>query len=393
MSKRYVDKEGVKHFWGIIDARKADKACAMYIPNPRLSTWKGIQQLVRAGQAEKYFNVGDQLTCSKIRSDGTSEVLVWDIIGIDHDTPSDPQFTHSMTLQLHELYQNMQFDSPEAMYYCENKLAAGTYNFVLLEGYDTEHGGGKPYTFTLTSPIPAGGQIFFNWGYNTQANTCKIITYADNMTAAALETVSVIEGANGTPLGTADGKSAAMNHVHRFRYGSNKWSESDLRMRLNSAAAPGGNIWNAKNNFSHNPSWTVSDGGFLYGIDADFLAVLGNVKKTTVLNTITDGRGSETLDEKIFLLSRSEIFAGKENNADEGSPYPYYKNYSDHANENSSNDKNRIKYNSENVPYYWWLRSPNTGSAGNVCSIKPSGNLSNNGASDRFGIAPACCII
>lgn len=47
----------------------------------------------------KVFAVGDQLTCQR-----GSTTLVWDIIGFDIDTPADKQFTHSMTLQLHEVF-------------------------------------------------------------------------------------------------------------------------------------------------------------------------------------------------------------------------------------------------------------------------------------------------
>lgn len=74
-----------------------------------VESWADVQKIVRAGQAAKYFSVGDQFVCEKAKFDGTSERLVWDIIGIDHDAPSDPQFTHSITLQLHELYKNIPF--------------------------------------------------------------------------------------------------------------------------------------------------------------------------------------------------------------------------------------------------------------------------------------------
>ena len=127
------------------------------------TSWSDVQALVRKGLASKVFAVGDQLTCQR-----GSTTLVWDIIGFDIDTPADKQFTHSMTLQLHDCLPGTQYDAPEALFYCETALAAGTYNFTLLAGYDTTYGGGKAYQFTLTKEVPAGGQITFPWNWNTQ---------------------------------------------------------------------------------------------------------------------------------------------------------------------------------------------------------------------------------
>lgn len=322
----------------------------------------------------------------------TANKLVFDIIGIDHDTPADSQFKHSLTLQLHDLYQNIQFDSTEAIYYAREELPVGTYNFTLPAGYDTENGGGKTYQFTLAKPVPAAGQIMFPWAYQQQASATKVSTYVNANASAAIETVSVQEGSEGTSLGTADGTVSDLNHIHRARYGSNNWAESDLRMRLNSSAAPGG-TWTRQSKFSHKPSWADTESGFLRGVDPDFLSVLGEVTKVTALNTLTDGGGSKTSTEKIFLLSRSEVYGNFENSVDEGAAYPYYKNYSDFASKNDDNDTNRIKYQSNGTPYYWWLRTPYTGNASNVRGVTPTGAINSSGADNSVGLAPACCII
>lgn len=322
----------------------------------------------------------------------TTNKLKFDIIGIDHDTPSDSQFKHSLTLQLHDLYQTIQFDSTEAIYYAREELPAGTYNFTLPAGYDTNSGGGKTYQFTLTKPVPAAGQIMFPWAYQQQAATTKVSTYVNANASAVIETVSVKEGSEGTSLGTADGTVSDLNHIHRARYGSNNWAESDLRMRLNSSAAPGG-TWTRQSKFSHKPSWADAESGFLRGVDPDFLSVLGEVTKVTVLNTLTDGEGSETSTEKIFLLSRSEVYGNLEKGIDEGAAYPYYKNYSDFAGKNDGSDTNRIKYQSNGTPYYWWLRTPNIGNANYVRYVNPSGAVISSFASSSVGLAPACCIV
>lgn len=144
---------------------------------------------------------------------------------------------------------------------------------------------------------------------------------------------------------------------------------------------------------SHKPSWADTESGFLRGVDPDFISVLGEVTKVTALNTLTDGGGSKTSTEKIFLLSRSEVYGNFENSVDEGAAYPYYKNYSDFASKNDGNDTNRIKYQSNGTPSYWWLRTPHTGHANYVRGVYSTGAVSHNVAYNSFGLAPACCII
>lgn len=352
-----------------------------------VETWQGVRQLVRNGKAKDVFAIGDQLTCQRA---GTT--LTWDIIGIDVDTPADERFTHSLTLQLHDCINALQYDAPEALYYCETALAAGTYNFTLLSGYDTNNGGGKTYQFTLAQEVPAGGQITFPWDYNTQASTTKVSTYKSRTDTTAIETVAVAEGAEGTSLGTADGNSANMNHTHRIRYGSNNWKESAMRQWLNSANAEG-SVWTPQTIFDRPPSWKTNTAGFLNGLDADFLAVVGKTKKVTCRNTITDGGGSDTTEDRFFLLSRREMYAGDEiSSVIEGEPYPFYSDFSDLTAAGVGADTNRIKYRNGSASY-WWLRTPTPWYGFNVRGVSPSGALYGNGASSAGGVAPVCNII
>lgn len=351
------------------------------------TSWSDVQALVRKGLASKVFAVGDQLTCQR-----GSTTLVWDIIGFDIDTPADKQFTHSMTLQLHDCLPGTQYDAPEALFYCETALAAGTYNFTLLAGYDTTYGGGKAYQFTLTKEVPAGGQITFPWNWNTQASTTKVSTYKSRTDNAAIETVGVTEGTGGTSLGTADGKTTNMNHSHRIRYGSNNWVESAMRQYLNSDKAAG-SVWTPQTKFDRPPSWNASTAGFMNGLDADFLAVIGKTTKVTCRNTVTDGGGSDTTKDKFFLLSRREVFAGNEvSNVTEGEPYPFYSDYSDYTNANAGADKNRIKYRGGS-PQWWWLRTPDAGNGCGVRGVDAGGILYDSGANSSGGVAPACNVI
>lgn len=353
------------------------------------TSWAEIQALVRAGLHKNVFSIGDQLVCKKGNDD-----LVWDIIGIDHDTPTDSQFTHSMTLQLHDcLSSTMMVDNQEALYYAENGLAAGTYNFTIQSGYDETYGGGKTYQFTLENAITddAPYQLTFGWAYNTQAANAKITIYDKDGNQVG-EPIGVTEGSSGTSLGTTDGTSTNLNHIHRVRFGSNNYGESAIRQFLNSSANVG-NVWKPQNKYDRPPSWNSNTAGFMKDIDSDFLAVLGASPKVVTLNTVTDGGGSVTLDDKFFLLSRSEVYGSLENNIDEGSPYPYYSNYSDLSAAGTGDDSNRVKY-SGGTAQVWWLRSPVSASGHAVRTVNTSGGVSSGNFTNNIrGVAPACNII
>lgn len=77
---------------------------------------------------------------------------------------------------------------------------------------------------------------------------------------------------------------------------------------------------------------------------------------------------------------------------EEGKPYPFYSEYSDHETENAGVDKNRIKYRNGS-PQWWWLRTPNSGNGNSVRGVDAGGILSGNFASSSYGVAPACNVI
>lgn len=350
-------------------------------------SWADVQTAVRSGLAKKLFKVGDQFTVAK-----GNKSLVFDVIGIDAETPSDTSLTHSLTLQLHDCYANVQYDAPEALYYCENGLAAGTYHFSLLSGYDTANGGGKTLQFTLSQPVPAGGQIVFPWKSGMISTSVMISTYASAGAVTPIESdIAVTEGSGGTNLGKADGSLPNMNHTTRIRFGSNRWSDSAMRKWLNSTGGTG-NWWSASGIFDRPPTNAASAEGFLSGLDSEFTAVLGNVKKTVVRNTQTDGGIAVTSDEKIFLPSRSEVYGGSDSSVSEGGAYRYYSDYSDNNAEGMSADGNRIKY-LNGSPRYWWLRTCEPTTSYFVRYVERTGEIYRVNALAEYGASPVCCIV
>ena len=342
-----------------------------------VESWADVQKIVRAGMASKIFSIGDQLTCQR---DGID--LVWDIIGIDHDTPADPQFTHSLTLQLHDCFTTfIQFDAPEAFYYAENGLEAKTYHFTM---------GSTDYQFTLESDIAADSQLILNFTGNTPTSIFVSATvggdFVKDTNGIDNLTIAVTAGSGGDEL-------TGVNDINRVRYGSNNYKESAIRQWLNKGAAAG-SVWTPQTDFDRPPSWSSTAAGFMYGMDADFLAVLGEVTKVTAKNTVTDGGGYDVTSDKFFLLSRSEVYGGVEvSGVDEGTVYPYYdKPYSDLSEAGIEADSNRIKY-MGNLTRYWYNRTPQSSNAHAVRTVRPNGTVYTNYSSDSLSIATACNVI
>ena len=352
---------------------------------PSATSWADVQAIVRAGLADKAFPIGTKMYCHR-----GNDILEWDVIGIDHDTPADPQFTHSLTLQLHNCFPTtIQFDAPEAFYYCPSVLTAGTHHFTV---------NGTNYQFTLESAIAADSQLILNFTDNTPTSIFISAAvggdFVKDTNGENNLTIAVTAGSGGKEL-----NDNYINDINRVNKGSNNYKESAIRQWLNNNAAAG-SVWTPKNNFDRPPEWHTGNNaiaGFMNGMDEDFLAVLGNVTKVTAKNTATDGGGSDTTTEKFFLLSKSEVYGGLENGVDEGAAYPYYANYSGLSAAGFGEDSNRIKYIAsaqQLQPQLWWIRTPFYNSSVSQEYISDKGVVAT-GTSPRATLkaAPACCVI
>jgi hypothetical protein len=325
-----------------------------------IKSWVAVQEIVRAGLASKAFNIGDQFL-----ADYNGSPVAWDVIGIDHDTPTDTQFTHSLSIQAHDCLLNVQFDAPEALYYAEAELAAGAYTF---------NDGTADYTFTLGSAIPAGGQAVLTWA-GTPAIPAEIKTYPTKVSTEAIETVAVTAGATGTVL-------TPINDLGRAKNGSNNYVESNIREWLNSEANQ--YVWSPKTKWDRPSTGSPYTGaGFLSLLDPELVAVIGLVDKQVARNTVTDEGGQDSFSDKAFLLSGVEVGFETEGTTTGESVYPYYSGVT---------DAGRIKLLSDS-PRHWWLRSPTIGISSSARYVYSSGILSSNSAFNVFGLSPACCIV
>ena len=348
----------------------------------KIESWADVQNIVNLGMAHNVFKVGEQFECSHTKY-GT---LIWDIVDVAPE---------KISLCTHKCITNLKFDIEEALYYAETELAPGTYNFTVVNQIWYPSDNGKTFQFTLTKPVPQGGQIVLDMTYNNTLAGKGVYTYPSGGSTALIEAAPITQGSGGTALGKTDGSVANVNHIQRAIMGSNNYKESFLRQWLNSDGAAG-TFWTSQTVFDRLSSWPYekpSIDGFMNGLDADFLAVVSDTTYDVGLNNVTDGGGKETLTDKFVLLSRDEIYAGSEGGVTQGKPLPYFSEFSYNGNPSTETDNNRIKTDARGVATDWWLRSPNTIYAGSVRYVSPSGVLNSNVADRTFGVAPACNII
>lgn len=192
-----------------------------------------------------------------------------------------------------------------------------------------------------------------------------------------------------------DAKEPNNSNSDRKSYGNNRYLHSNLRQWLNSDAAAGAwyvaqhsadqapnaaNVWDGYNPYD-------ATAGFLNAFSAHFKAALMATTLTVAKNTVTDGGGSETVTDKIFLASNTEVGLANENSVAEGSKLALF-----------STDASRIAYctteaiadsnytsdpANNTTAWYWWLRTPYASYSRSARYVSTSGALSSSNALRR----------
>lgn len=124
-------------------------------------SWKDIQNIVRAGAGPAIIPIGYQFMVNH----SVCGTQPWAVLGHNVHKNAHNEDSPTMTIGAVPVLGTLQFDAPEAIYYAESQLAAGTYHFT-TDGYDKWAAG--TYQFTLTQAVPAGGQIVLNGYYAFQ---------------------------------------------------------------------------------------------------------------------------------------------------------------------------------------------------------------------------------
>ena len=325
-----------------------------------LESWDELLYLVRSGRAAEFIKTGDRFVCMK-----NGQELVWEVIGIDKDTPADEKIKHSLTLQLSECYANMPFSVPDATCYLYATLAPGQY-YVKLKNYASPD---VYCAFTVEEKINSGtivrvsdGKVYF---YRTNTELPYLTIDADFYSEDESEMT-------GTKIDTDAYKINS-------EMGTVNYEESVVRQWLNSSET---RWWKSSSLRRLAPLDYIATPGFMNGMDEDFLNAINPVKKTTIL---PDGTTVETND-KFFLLSSEEVYGGGENY------YPYYSENSSLSAPGNAVDAIRIK-NFSGAARHWWLRNSAEGDNGYLRVLTDGGIGAVKAAKVlAYGVVPACCV-
>ena len=200
-----------------------------------------------------------------------------------------------------------------------------------------------------------------------------------------------------------DAKEPTNSNIDRKNYGNNRYIYSNIRQWMNSSA--GANSWyTAKHSADAPPSaanvWGTSNVAVNpYQSAAGFLNSFTTNERNSLLNTTitvgkssTDGRGTETCQDKIFSLSCTEV--GLTGDHVCGSKLAIFSDsYSRMAKVTAEcvANSNYPSNPAANASWYWWLRDAYASSSGFAYFVPADGTLSRNYACNGyFGLRPAC---
>lgn len=363
-----------------------------------------IRNVIRAGLANAFLSVGDQIVTDYAAQNGKTYAAPWDVKHID-----DTGVYFGMHYAIPE---DMQFDAPEAIYYAGTELAAGTYHIAVGAAYGNGWKAGQSIQFTLAQSVPAGGQIVIEFGTNNDNDPTAgraVKTYATIGAAEAIESTTTSNGTGGAELGTIGAGNSPqkingnLNAISRAIYGSGRYSESAIRQWLNSDAAA--NVWwTPKNNWDRPPrAADLNRAGFLTRLPADFVKILDYNDITTALNT-AEGFSSdrETVRDRIFLPSSDNLYVNPQLADAESPAWDYYKALAQEAGLPGKFQQwkaypilryfNLASANGNLAPASAWLRSAYRTYANGALLVDSGGNVTSYNAFDALRCSPACKI-
>lgn len=334
----------------------------------------------------------------------TASVIPSSTLDHDYDTPVDPTVKHTMTIGMNNCFEDRQFDAPEALIACPEGLTVGQQYYITClnaayNGSTTEDGdfGFVPGDYAANVRYIRHNAM---GGYRSTYSKAtvlagKFIFYgADFAELGQVETIEVSGESRGTSLGTTtacDPTKIVGEHVNftqRNAYGSNDYETSNIRQYLNSV---GTGWWRQQTQFDFPPASVATLKGLLTGVDPKLRAHMKTVKKRYA-KSISDGYGYADVEDKVFLLSQTEVNLGTNNNIYETSlgmnntlktvPYAFY---------TGAVNADRIKL-KNGSPRYWWLRGTYPSYGYNVRYVNTSGALSDSNAHISIGLVAACVI-
>ena len=242
------------------------------------TSWKAIQDIVKAGNASSRFAVGDQLI-SKYNYNGTDYDCRWVVLDVNRECEWEDGTTHP------GLWLGMKYATPEAV-----QFDAGERVEVDIE----------------TEPNVLEG--WYYWGKSGSSYTKLDLSVGDEL-----------------PTTYDKIYRSGIDNITVLQSGYNRWSHSTIRQWLNSDAGVG--KWWEPQHFGDVAPTDLSQQirGFMANLDKDFLSVINPVKVQTACNTVTDGGVTDVTYDRFFLPSIEEVYGVPEVADVEGPYFPYWK--------------------------------------------------------------------
>lgn len=198
-----------------------------------------------------------------------------------------------------------------------------------------------------------------------------------------------------------DAREPSNSNSDRRNYGNNRYLYSNIRQWLNSAAGAG--AWYTAQHSADAPPTNANVEGNYNEYDAeagfqnDFSANFRNALLSTSLTVVkadVDGGGTETVADKVFLLSTAEVGLDYEGHA-EGSELALFSDNASRQAYPTAAAVSNSEYTHTNLktdrPWRWWLRTPYTSTAHRVRYVATDGGPYYDTAFDgRNGVRPAC---
>ena len=204
--------------------------------------------------------------------------------------------------------------------------------------------------------------------------------------------------ANILKIAAFDAKESGNSDSNRRSYGNNRYALSNIRQWLNKSGSPwyvaqhSADATPSSGNVSYNPYDGQS--GFLTDFSAQMKAALLDTTLTVAKATV-DGGGSESVVDKVFLLSKQEVGFGSENSIVEGSLLALFSSgKSSRLCKPTANAVSNSTYTNSNLSasqnWWWWLRSPYSSNSYDVRIVYTDGRSSYDSAYyGEYGVRPA----
>ena len=349
-------------------------------------SWNAIKKIVEEGKARECFPIGTQFSVLRKNSEEVSSELRFDVV--DYDLYCDEEHRNTLVLMMHDTWYGHPMDVRESFYFCENGLSPGEYWFKVKNQFWYPADDEEYFYFNLSHPIPNRSLLWLDMKYNETLEGKKISVFLSGEYSLPSQTLLIQRGKVGTYLGSTDGSSKNMNHMHRAVFGSNNYKESSLRQWLNSNQERG-KWWQPQNQFDMPPASAFTEDGFTYGMDSSFLSVINTVPVSFRYNSTYEQDSDEigkidTVYNKFFVPSLGEV--GFDDDSPCNVPFSAFKD----------DQKNRrMKKNflfPDSPERRWWLRSPKRENASSFYLVDDDGSLFVHTGYYGFGVA-ACCVI